>query len=130
MGCAKKRYQATQSVWSDGTTTAIYHSFFRLMISEWAKARISVMMEGSSGALTISSAVLYGDEEVDFASATASDFGGPVTLTADGPAWGASYAVFDVSRQQVDVGLKVKNSAGSSKMEQARATVLIDVSEA
>lgn len=132
MGCAKKRYRSTQSVWCDGVlNNPIYLLFFRLSTSDWAKARVSLLMEGSSGELTVSSAAMYGDEEVDFATATASDFAGPTTvIDTDQAAWGASFASFDTTRQLVDIGVKVKNNSANGKLEAARVTLIVDVSEA
>lgn len=130
MACASKTFRVSRSVWGDGTTTPVYHSFLRLPVSDWAKARFTLMVEGTSGNLTVSSAVMYGEKEADFATGTGTDFPTPATtLTADGSAYGTLYGNFDLGQQLVDIGVRAKNTTANAKIEQARVTLLVDVSE-
>ena len=120
----------TRSVWSNKTSAStLYHSFLRLPIGRWKKARISVIVEGGSGALVVSSAAIYGDEEGDFASGTVVSLPSTATSqTNDGTEWGAEFATLDAGRQLVDIGVEVKNQSGS-KLESGRVTLIVDASE-
>jgi hypothetical protein len=130
VACRSKTYQASRNVWSDGSTTAIYHSMLRFSRAEWARARISLIGEGGSGNITVSSAVAYGDDESDFDNPSSSDFPTtPTSITTTGSQWGAAYSTFDVTKQLVDVGVKVRNTSSGGKMEHMRITVVVDVAE-
>jgi len=131
MACRTKTYQETANVWSDGTTTTpgLYHSMMRLRRAEWAKARVSLIVEGSSGSETVSTAVAYGDDESDFDNPTVATFPStPTSVTGNDTSWGTEYASFDASKQLVDLGVRCINSTGS-KMEHARVTLVVDVTE-
>jgi hypothetical protein len=130
MACRSKVYRLSGNVWSDGTTTPVYHSMLRLARADWAKARVSLITEGSSGAEICTSAAAYGDEESDFNAPAVVDFPAtPTTAANNTTAWGASYAAFDVTKQQVDLGVRCKNSGAGTKMEHVRVTLIVDLSE-
>lgn len=130
MACASQRWRVTRSVWSNKSTTAHYHSFLRLPVGRWGRVRVSLVVEGSSSAnLVASTAGVYGDVEDDFASGSPVDLPStPTSQSGDGTAWGASFANLDASRQQLDIGVNVKNASGT-QLEAARVTLIIDAAE-
>jgi len=135
MACKNKSVRRTIDTFTDGTTTAIYHSVLRMRVADWAKARITFFVEGSSvtGSGTgqvLSGAAAYGNQESDFDSPTVVDFPStPQTLNGDGNVYGSAYQTLDASKQMIDFGLKCKNQAGESRNLHAHVTVLMDLSE-
>lgn len=132
MACKTKTLRATLSAFSDGIPgSSQYHSVFRVPVASWAKARMTIYVQGSSGATTVSSALAYGNKDADFNSPTAVDF--PVaaasTVTpSDSVAYGSVYGTLDPAKQLVDFGVKCANASGT-KMEHARVTLIVDLSE-
>ena len=112
---------------SDGTTTAQFITFHRLNLQEWGSARVSVVLEGSSGLLTVATAVIYANTEDGFASASPVDLP-PTTRTADGSSYGASYQVLDKSKQMAEIGVNVRNTSGTRR-QLGTVTLIIDTEE-
>jgi hypothetical protein len=130
MACATQTFRVTKAVWSDGTTTAHFVGFLRMEVGKYKKARVSVILEGSSGNLTVTAAAVSANVESDFASASASDIpaASPASRTSDGVSWGGAYGDVDTSKQLMEVGIKAKNTSGS-KMEMGTVTLVIDFAE-
>lgn len=131
MGCDTATRRVRRAVWSDGTTTAQFLCFLTLPVADFKRLRVSLVLEGSSGALTVTTAVLYANTEAGLASATSADMptAAPTTLTANGAAYGASYQDLDVAKQWVVIGVRVKNSGGSTKREMGTVTLTCDLAE-
>jgi len=127
MACNTQTFRVARSVWSDGSTSPVFIGLFRTRVEKHRDMRVSVILEGSSGALTVSAAAAYGNTETDFATASAVDVPttGFASRTADGAAWAIAYESVDAGKQLVDVGVKVKNTSGSKK-EMGLVTLVID----
>jgi hypothetical protein len=76
--------------------------------AEWAKARVSLVVEGSSTAETVITAVVYGDDESDFDNPSAADFPTTATsVTGNDTSWGTEFAAFEESWQLVELGVRI-----------------------
>ena len=131
MACSTKTFRVTKAVWSDGTTKPHFIGFLRMEAAKYRKARVSILLEGSSGALTVTAAAVMVNLESGIASATAADIpaASPATLSADGASWGAAFGDIDTSKQLLEIGVKAKNTSGA-KMEMGTVTLVIDFAEA
>ena len=133
MGCgsAGDRQVITRAAWSDGTTTGQFISFLQLQVNRAKKARVAVILEGSSGNLTVSAAAIYGNTEDGIAAATTMidlPATAPTSRTTDGASYPASYTDLDVAAQIVEVGIKARNTSGV-KREMGTVTLIIDFSD-
>ena len=132
MGCgsAGDRQVVTRGVWSDGSTTGQFISFLQLQVNRARKARVAVILEGSSGNLTVSAAAIYGNTEDGIAttSATTDLPATPTSRSSDGASYPASYTDLDVAAQLVEVGVKVRNTSGA-KREMGTVTLIIDFAD-
>jgi hypothetical protein len=118
-----------KNVFSDGSTTGQFLTFIRLLLGKYRAARVTVLLEGSSGLLTVTAAGIYSDTEDGFASASMVDVpASPTTRTADGISYGASWYTFDVTRQMLELGVQVKNTSGT-KRQMGTVTLIIDLSD-
>ena len=92
-------------------------SFLSTEVNKWKRVRVGVILEGSSGNLTVSAAAIYGNTEDGIAAATTmTDLPAtPTTRTSDGAAYPASYADLDVSAQLTEIGVKVRNTSGGRR---------------
>jgi len=102
----------------------------RMTRAKYATARVNLVMEGNSGNLTATSAVVTGNKEADFAGATGADFpsASPTVATADGIQIGSSFGALDATKAIVELGVRVKNTSGTRK-EMAYVTLTVDFSE-
>jgi hypothetical protein len=130
MSCgAQKTITVRRAVHSDGSTTFHFLTFLRIYLRQWRSARVTVLLEGSSGLLTVSSAVIYANTEDGLTAASAVDFPGtPITRTADGISYGISFSALDVTYQIAEIGVQVKNTSGT-KRQMGTVTITIDLSE-
>lgn len=129
MACKKQTFTVRRAVFSDGSTSSQFITFYRIQLLQWRAVRATVILEGSSGALTVSSAVIYSNTEDGFASATPVDLPTtPTTRTADGTSFGASYFSLDTSKQMAEIGIQAKNTSGT-KRQMGTVTLIIDLSE-
>lgn len=132
MGCgsAGSRQVITRGAWSDGTTTGQFLSFAQLDVNRAKKARVAVILEGSSGNLGVSAAAIYGNTEDGVASATSMTNlpASPTTRTSNGASYPASYTDLDVAAQIAEIGVKAYNTTGS-KREMGTVTLIIDFSD-
>lgn len=131
MACKQQTLRVRRPVFTDGTTTTSqFITFARVNIKEWRSVRVTVLLEGSSGLLTVTAAAIYANTEDGFASATPVNVptNPPTTRTSDGQSFGASYFVLDASQQMAELGVQVINTSGT-KRQMGTVTLIIDLSE-
>jgi hypothetical protein len=130
VACATQTFRVTKAAWSDGTTTAHFIGFLRMEVGKYKKARVSLILEGSSGNLTVTAGAVLANIESGLASATPVNIpaASPASLAADGASWGSAYGDIDTSKQLIEIGVNAKNGSGT-KMEMGLVTLVIDFAE-
>jgi hypothetical protein len=89
----------------------------------------SVILDGSSGALTVDAAGRYGQVDSDFPDGlTTVDLPAtPTSRTSNGASYGDGYTSLDGTYQWLEIGAKAYNSSAAVLREMGLVTLVIDL---
>lgn len=127
MGCGSKagaRYR--RAMWSDGTTTEIFVPIAEFMRGDVASVRMSVNVEATTGSLAMRRASRTSND--GFTWNTPAAFTTTGTISSTGWDWGTVYEPMSDDYQRFELGLLVKNSAGTTQ-EMGQVEVVIDTKD-